>query len=183
MFENYKVYLRALEEEDYKYSVKWRADEEIWSMVIGRRYYVSELYEKNWVKSHIENQQKSFVFVVCEKETDEVVGFMYLNDIDYINKSCKFAKLLGNKSLWGKGYGTQATMMVLYHAFYELGLERVEATQQLINKASIRVNEKCGFKTEGTIRHGAFKKGHFIDLNLMGCIRSDYDELLKNIGV
>ena len=149
-------------------------------MVVGHRYYVSETFEKQWVKKHIENQQNSVVFVVCEKKTDVIVGYVYLNDIDYQKRSCSFAKLLGNKDLWGKGYGTQATMLALYYAFYELGLERVEATQLLTNRASIRVNEKCGFKIEGTLRHAAFKNGQFVDLNLMGCLREDYDIILDN---
>lgn len=181
-FKNYAIYLRALEEDDYKYSVKWRADEEIWDMVMGHRYYVSEAYEKNWVKNHIENQKESIVFVVCEKVTDIVVGFLYLNNIDHQNKSCRFAKLLGNKSCWGKGYGTQATMLVLYHAFYELGMERVCASQLLTNKASIRVNEKCGFVSEGVARHAIFKKGKYVDLNMMSCLRSDYDAVLGKLS-
>ena len=47
MFEKFRVYLRALELEDYKVSIKWRNDDEIWNMVGGAKHYVSEAYEKN----------------------------------------------------------------------------------------------------------------------------------------
>ena len=43
----FRVYLRALEPEDYKTSIKWRNDDEIWSMVVGPKYFVSTAYEKN----------------------------------------------------------------------------------------------------------------------------------------
>ena len=180
IFDSFSVYLRPLEEDDWKYSVKWRQDELIWSMVIGQRYYVSELYERMWVKDHIENQQKNKVFVLCEKGDTKALGYVYLNNIDMKNRSCFFAKLLGDHEAWGKGYGTQMAMLALHYAFYELGLERVEARQLLTNRASIRVNEKCGFKTEGCARHAAFKDGQFVDLNLMSCLRSDYDAVVDN---
>ena len=181
MFENYRIYFRGLEESDYEHSIAWRQDDEIWDMVVGHRYYVSESFERQWVKKHVENQRDNIVFVVCDKQSGEVAGFVYLNDINLQNRSCHYAKLLGNKAFWGKGYGTEATMLALYYAFYELGLERVEATQLLTNKASIRVNEKCGFKNEGILRHAAFKNGKFVDLNLMGCLREDFMQLFGKI--
>ena len=54
------------------------------------------------------------------------------------------------------------TMLAQYYAFYELGAEYVEAAQLMTNKASVCVNEKCGFKTEGCARHAAFKDGQFV---------------------
>ena len=41
-----RIYLRALEPEDYKVSILWRKDPEIWQMVCGPQYFVSEAYEK-----------------------------------------------------------------------------------------------------------------------------------------
>lgn len=179
IFAHFDVCLRPLEEDDWKYSVVWRQDEQIWDMVVGQRYYVSEYYERMWVKNRIENQQNNKVFVVCKKGEHDAIGFVYLESIDMKNRSCHFSKLLGDRKTWGKGYGTQMTMLALYYAFYELGTERVEATQLMSNKASIRVNEKCGFKTEGCARHAAFKDGQFVDLNLMGCLRDDYESILN----
>ena len=180
LFSNYSIFLRALEEDDWKHSIHWRKDETIWNMVAGPKYYVSEAFEKQWVKNHIENQQHNFVFVVVEKESGKTIGFVYLNNINQKNKCCEFSKLLGDQETWGKGYGTQMTMLTLYYAFYELGMERVEARQLLTNKASIRVNEKCGFKNEGVARHALFKQGQFVDLNLMACLREDFDKTIAN---
>jgi len=41
----YRVYLRAFESEDFKTSVEWRNDDEIWSMHGGRKYFVSSAYD------------------------------------------------------------------------------------------------------------------------------------------
>lgn len=180
MLKNMKVYLRALELEDYKNSIEWRQDEEIWKMVVGRRYFVSEEYEKKWTEQ-AGSSSTDLKLAICDKKNDLYIGNIYLTDIDFFNRSASFGKLIGNKEYWGGGFGTHATLLMLYHAFYDLGLERIQARQLLINKGSIRVNEKCGFKTEGVMRRAAFKNGQLQDLNLMSIIREDFDEVLKSI--
>lgn len=42
-----RIYLRALEIDDYKISIKWRKDDQIWNMLGGPKYFVSEAYEKS----------------------------------------------------------------------------------------------------------------------------------------
>jgi len=178
MFKGFRVYLRALELDDYKNSIKWRRDDEIWDMVVGPKYYVSEAYEKKWVEDAIFKVSNKLVLAVCLKETDKHIGYVYLTNIDMKNRSASFAKLIGEKEYWGKGFAKEATMLMLYHGFYVLGLERIEARQLSHNKASIKVNEKCGFKTEGILRKAVFKNGEYRDLNLMSVIREDFDAIL-----
>lgn len=42
-----RIYLRALEIDDYRISIKWRKDDQIWNMLGGPKYFVSEAYEKS----------------------------------------------------------------------------------------------------------------------------------------
>ena len=179
MFDQFRVYLRALEPDDYKISIKWRNDEEIWDMIVGPRHYVSEAYEKKWVEDAIFNSSNRIILAVCTKEADIHIGYVYLNNINMHNRNAAFAKLIGEKEYWGKGLAKEATLLMLYHGFYELGLERIEARQLLNNIGSIKVNEKCGFKTEGVLRRAIYKDGRHQDLNLMSIIREDFDTLIK----
>ena len=48
--ENFRVYLKAFEPDDYKTTIKWHNDNEIWNMVGGTKYFVSMEYEKNGLK-------------------------------------------------------------------------------------------------------------------------------------
>lgn len=176
----FRVYLRALEPDDYKASYQWRQDEEIWDMVIGRRYYVSKEYERQWVERIVASQSSEVRLAVCIKGEDVYIGNIYLTEIDYFNKNAEFGKLIGDKRYWRSGYATEATLLMLRHAFYELGLERVSAQQLQTNKASIRVNEKCGFINEGIARRAVFKNGKLQDLNMMACLRADFDRAWKS---
>ena len=175
----FRVYLRALEPDDYKTSYQWRQDEEIWDMVIGRRYYVSKEYERQWVERLVSSQSSEVRLAVCTKADETYIGNIYLTEIDNFNKNAEFGKLIGDKRYWRSGYATEATLLMLRHAFYDLGLERISARQLLSNKASIRVNEKCGFMNEGIARRAIFKNGTFQDLNVMACLRSDFDKAWK----
>ena len=179
MFDSFRVYLRALEPDDYKTSINWRNDDEIWAMVVGPKYYVSKTYEKMWVADSAMNNPNGVSLALCLKDSDEHIGYVHLKNIDFKNRVARLAKLIGNKKCWGKGYGQEATMLMLYHGFYVLGLIRIEARQLLTNIGSIKVNEKCGFKTEGIMRKAVYKDGVQQDLNLMAVIREDFDEVLK----
>ena len=44
--ENFRVYLKAFEPDDYKTTIKWHNDNEIWNMVGSTKYFVSIGYEK-----------------------------------------------------------------------------------------------------------------------------------------
>jgi len=181
MFESFRVYLRALELNDYQKSIKWRRDDELWSMVSGPKYFVSEAYEKKWVEDRIFHNADRLTLSVCIKDTEEHIGYVYLNHIDWKNRKAAFAKLIGEKQFWGKGFAKEATLLMLYHGFYVLGLERIEATPLIDNQASLKTNEKCGFKREGVLRRAVYKYGEFKDVFIMSVIRKDFDSVIKNL--
>lgn len=182
-FDNFRVYLRAFEPEDYKTTINWRKDSKIWNDVVGRKYFVSSEYEKKWINDSIFNNQNNVVLAVCLKEDDSLIGIVILRNIDWFNRNASFSKMIGERKMWGKGLGKELTMLMLYHGLIELGLERIYARQLLDNVASIKVNERCGFKNEGVLRKEVFKNGEFHDLNVMGVIRQDFEELLANVTV
>lgn len=171
------VYLRALEPDDHLKSHRWRNDESLWAQVVGRRYFVSSEYEKNWVYSKITDAKNEVNLAVCLIENDQHIGYAYLRKIDFFNKKCESGRLIGDPEHRGKGYGTQTSFLLLKHAFYDLGLERVYSRQLCYNIASIRSLEKVGYKIEGRERKSIMKNGKLEDANLMGCLRSDFEEV------
>ena len=60
---------------------------------------------------------------------------------------------------WGRGYAGEALAAVVDHAFDDLGLPRVEASARPDNRASIRVQEKLGFRFVGTEQVAAPARG------------------------
>lgn len=56
--------------------------------------------------------------------------------------------LIGEKQLWGCGYGSQALEMISDHAFYELGFRNLMAGCNIENIRSINLFIKNGFLVE-----------------------------------
>lgn len=155
-----RVYLRALEPEDYKTSIYWRKDDEIWDMLGGPKHFVSEYYEKQWVLNTI-SSSKDIKLAICLKDSNLYIGNVYLTDINYINRSANSHVLIGNKEYWGGGYAKEALSLMLDFAFNERGLNRVSAHVLESNIASIRMLQKIGYQIEGVLRESVFKNGKF----------------------
>lgn len=174
-----RVYFRALEPEDYKISVKWRNDDEINSMIGGPKYFVSSEYEKKWVENKILGNSTDTALAVCLKENKKYIGNVYLSEIDWINRSGRCPILIGDKNERGKGFATEAQLLILKFAFYERGLNRVFAHVLESNKASLRMYEKCGYQKEGILRHSVYKNGKFENQFILSILRSEFDKLIK----
>ena len=175
-----RVYLRALEPEDYKISVEWRNDDEIWSMLGGRKYFVSSAYEKKWIEDSIFSG-KDVKLAICLKENGLYIGNVYLTDMDMVNRSAESHILIGNKTYWGNGYASEAYQLLLAYAFDELGLHRVSALVLKSNVASLKMHKKCGFSEEGVLWDSIWKNGKFRSQVVLSITESDYRENGKTL--
>lgn len=153
-----RIYLRAFEPDDYKTTIKWRRDDQIWGMLGGQKYFVSEAYEKKWIEDSIFNSA-DIRLAVCLKEDGKHIGNVYLTGINMTNLSATSHVLIGDKACWGKGYAAEALGQLLDYAFNERGLHRVEALILQENEQSVRAHEKTGYRREGVRRQSVYKKG------------------------
>lgn len=62
---------------------------------------------------------------IVEQRTNSYVGEVVLNELDADNRSCSFRIALVGPRVFGRGYGTEATRLVLSHAFGAVGVHRV----------------------------------------------------------
>ena len=97
-------------------------------------------------------------------------GEVVLNEIDAANKSAHFRIALSGPER-GKGYGSEATELLLEHAFNVLGLHRVSLEVFAFNPRAQHVYKKLGFVQEGVLRDVLFWNGKYhsaIKLSLLG---------------
>ena len=164
-----RVYLRALEPDDYKTSIKWRKDDEIWNLLGGTKYFVSEAYEKKWVENTIFDS-KDLKLAICLVENDRYIGNVYMTDINMINRSCESHILIGERDCWGQGYAREALLLAVDYMNKERGLRRFEALVLKGNTSSIKMHEKCGYVLEGVRRGAVYKNGEFQDQLILALI-------------
>src|SRR5206468_7752591 len=75
---------------------------------------------------------------------------------------------------WGKGYGTEATRLMVQYAFDTLNLNRVWLHVLEYNERGIRCYEKVGFKKEGLLRQEHFRDGRYWDTHLVAILRDEW---------
>jgi hypothetical protein len=59
---------------------------------------------------------------------------------------------IGEKDMWGRGYGTEATQLMLDHAFGTLGPAPDRADGLRVQRARDPAYRRCGFVVEGRSR-------------------------------
>lgn len=113
-------------------------------------------------------------FTVYERATWRPIGTAYLSHIDHRNRCAEFGISLGERACHGKGYGTEATRLVLVYAFTVLGLNNVELTCRADNPAGLRAYEKAGFKEIGRRRACRWMDGRLWDNVHMDCLAAEF---------
>ena len=175
---NFRTYLRAFELADYQTTLKWHNDDEIWSTVVGPKYFVSPEYEKKWIEDTVFSKD-SIKLAVCLIENNQLIGSVSLTEFDWINRSAVSGTMIGDKKLWRMGFATEAKLQLLEFGFQERGLHRISCQILESNTASRRLYLKCGYKEEGLLRDAVFKDGRYQNLVIMSILRQEFLEIRK----
>ncbi|MEX2548304.1 MAG: GNAT family protein [Chloroflexota bacterium] len=169
-----RVYLRGSERSDIPLFVRWFNDSETISY-LSMRAPMSEAGEEQWFTQMLKQEGKdAYHFVLCRLEDDKPIGTIGLFQVDSVNGNAGIGLGIGEKALWGQGYGTDAMFALLDFGFGQLRLERMWLEVHDFNARARRSYEKCGFVLEGTERHAIFKHGQFHDVHLMSILRDEW---------
>jgi len=76
---------------------------------------------------------------------------------------------------WGQGYGTEAAREMLRYGFQDLGLHRIFASHFNHNPVSGRILRKLGMRYEGCQREHLRKWDRFVDSELYGILRQEWE--------
>jgi RimJ/RimL family protein N-acetyltransferase len=101
------------------------------------------------------------------------LGEAVLNKLDPDNESVNYRVWLAGPQLFGQGYGTEITQLVLDFALGTVGLHRVSLGVYDFNPRAQRVYEKCGFRHEGRLRETLHWDGQWHDELLMAILHND----------
>jgi RimJ/RimL family protein N-acetyltransferase len=127
---------------------------------------------EGWLRSRADQHDRAD-WAAIELATGEFVGEVVLNDLDPDNESVGFRISLAGPAVFGRGFGTEVTRLVLDHAFDTVGLHRVELEVYEHNPRARRVYEKCGFVLEGRRRDALLWDGVRYDALTMAVLSTD----------
>jgi RimJ/RimL family protein N-acetyltransferase len=113
-------------------------------------------------------------FTIYERASSTPIGKMALYDINHHQQRATFSILIGAEAGRGKGYGTEATRLMLDYAFTILGVHNVFLEAVEFNVAGIRAYENAGFKECGRRREAFLLFGRRWDKVFMDCLATEF---------
>ena len=118
------------------------------------------------------SRRSAFEFLIEERATGQLCGVTSLHRIDWV-RACAGLGYWVRRSMWNRGYASEAAAAALLHGIGSLRLHRIEALVALENKASQRVVEKLGFTREGVAREAEYIDGRHLDHIQYSFLRGD----------
>jgi RimJ/RimL family protein N-acetyltransferase len=116
----------------------------------------------------------SLAMAIHLRDGGRLIGTCALSQLDSDNGSALFHITIGEKDTWGRGYGTEATRLMIDHAFGGLGLHRIGLTVFSFNERAVRSYRSCGFVVEGRAREAIWRDGRWWDEIAMSILDSDW---------
>jgi diamine N-acetyltransferase len=114
------------------------------------------------------------VFTIYERATWRPIGNCGLHDLDHRNRTAEFGILIGEADARGKGYGTEATRLILDYAFTALGVHNLMLRVFAYNRAGIRAYQKAGFREFGRRREAVWMGGQIWDVVYMESLATEF---------
>jgi len=167
-----RVYLRPVEMEDVDRFVRWFNDPVV-RLTLSSATPLNRLREREFVE-RLYKDSRDVVLAVVAREGDTHIGVAGLHGMGLPNRSATFGIAIGEKAHWDKGYGTEATKLMLNYGFGTLNLHRITLWVYDFNPRGVHVYEKLGFKEEGRKRESVFRGGRYQDEILMGILESEW---------
>jgi RimJ/RimL family protein N-acetyltransferase len=152
---------------------RWYADREIARLA---RYQETPMREEE-INRFFETRvigTEALAMAVHIRATDRLIGTCAFSQLDAENGSALYHITIGESDAWGQGYGTEATQLMLDHAFGTLGLHRIALFVFEFNERAVRAYQRCGFVVEGRARESIWRDGRWWDELAMSVLQSDW---------
>ena len=116
----------------------------------------------------------SLAMAVHVRSSDRLIGTCAFSQLDGENGSALYHITIGERDAWGHGYGTEATELMLEHAFATLGLHRIALAVFEFNERAVRSYRRCGFVVEGRAREAIWRDGRWWDELTMSMLEPEW---------
>lgn len=167
-----RVYLRPLEREDAPHFVAWLNDPEV-TRHLQIHLPINRRAEEEFLDK-IGRDEHALTVGIAIRATDQLIGALGFHQIDFKDRQASFGISIGDKDEWGKGYGTEATRLLVQYGFDTLNLNRIWLRVYEDNLRGLRAYEKVGFKREGVLRQDSFREGRYWNTIAMGILREEW---------
>ncbi|MBI2850657.1 MAG: GNAT family N-acetyltransferase [Chloroflexi bacterium] len=143
----------------------------VWMEWCHPGYVIEESHEFVAKQDSAWGQGTDYNFTIVDPSDDSYLGGCGINQLSK-NRSANLGYWV-RTSRTKQGVATAATRLLALFGFEELGLQRIELTVAIANRASQRVAEKAGATREGILRNRLFYYDRPHDVVMFSLIPQD----------
>lgn len=133
-----------------------------------------------WYESIAKRSEADHVFAILLREGKgqyRYIGHTGLHGMKYPSGHAKTGSLILEEDCLRKGYGTEAKLLLLYHAFFVRGLRKVSSEVKAFNGNSWGHLLKCGYRPIGRRARHHFHEGDYVDGIMFEVFREDFEPI------
>jgi RimJ/RimL family protein N-acetyltransferase len=171
--EGTRIYLREIQLADVtdRY-YQWINDREV-NQYLESRFRPTSLEDlRAFVSARLADRDSVFLAIIL-KDGDRHIGNIKLGPINWIHRFADVALMLGDKSVWGQGYATEAIALVTDYGLQRLNLHKLTASCYASNEGSARAFLKAGWQQECVRKRQYFCGGRYEDCIHLAVWRAD----------
>jgi RimJ/RimL family protein N-acetyltransferase len=179
-----RVRLRPQSAADAANHVRWRNDAEVayWATAGDVNFHpVAESVMEHWfAEVHPRLDPRTDAVFAIELLDGRHIGMADYRGVDSVARSATVGITIGEKDLWGQGYGSEALRLLVGFVFDYLNLHRVQLDTWSGNDRAIRSFAKVGFREEGRLRDAVRAPDGYYDSVVMGLLRAEWDPTARS---
>jgi ribosomal-protein-alanine N-acetyltransferase len=127
--------------------LSWLNDEDVYTHLdVGGNYTMEELY--NFVNKNAVDGL--LIWAIVLKDSNNHIGNIKIDKIDLAELHGEYGIMIGDKSVWGKGYGAEASKIVINYCFNYIGLKAINLGVHIENRSAVKLYKKLGFSITTT---------------------------------
>ncbi|MGG4264548.1 GNAT family N-acetyltransferase [Peribacillus simplex] len=166
------VSLVPFEDDDFELIYKWRQSNLTSALMSGSLDFVSLEEIKDQIK------QDSTKYVGVKTSSGKKIGFISWHQVK-IQGNYQLGGTIGDSDLWDKGYGVEATKLIMDYLFHFKNAHRLQFITGLYNKRTIKMLMKHATQIEGVLRDYYFLDGQYHDAAICSVLRDEYYEYYR----
>ena len=183
MLEGRLVRLRGLEPSDLENAYTWVNDREVTHYLMVRYPWSRAQEEKYLTENAAQGSSFQDVRLAIETLDGVHIGMTGLHRARPEDRAAELGIMIGDKSFWSSGYGTDTLQTLLRFAFDQMNLHKVMLGVFEFNERAQACYRKCGFVDEGRFREEYFQDGRYWDVLRMSILKREWRALQATVPV
>ncbi len=159
-----RLYLTPMKVDHAADFVRWFNDPEVFAQMRDMRHQTTLDEQVRWILDTNRDTTQE-VFSIFFAPEDRLIGDGGFINIHYEDRKAEIGLVIGEKEFWNRGLGAEAIWMLCRYGFDRLNFNNIMAEHYSINKKSLHLFQKVGFKYMGTRRQSKWLAGQWIDVH------------------